>query len=88
MTAAHPALAACGFLDFTCQVSQAVTGWFACLVQSAVNPVLGLIGNGLLSTPQPGSFGAVTGMWADLAGHRRRRLRAAGPGRRDPGDGI
>ena len=65
MTAAapHPVLAACGFLDFTCQISQSITSWFASLVESAVNPVLGIIGNDLLSTPQPGSFPAVTGMW-------------------------
>ena len=63
MTAAHPALAACGFLDYTCEISQSITGWFAGLVQSAVNPVLGVIGRDLLSTPQPGSFPAVAGMW-------------------------
>lgn len=65
MTAAapQPVLAACGFLDFTCQISQSITSWFASLVESAVNPVLGIIGNDLLSTPQPGSFPAVTGMW-------------------------
>ena len=61
--APHPVLAACGFLDFTCQISQSITSWFASLVESAVNPVLGIIGNDLLSTPQPGSFPAVTGMW-------------------------
>jgi len=61
--AAHPVLAACGFLDFTCQISQSITSWFASLVESAINPVLGIIGNDLLSTPQPGSFPAVTGMW-------------------------
>ena len=63
MTAAHPALAACGFLDDTCEISQSITGWFAGLVQSAVNPVLGVIGRDLLATPQPGSFPAVAGMW-------------------------
>ena len=60
---AHPALASCGLLDFTCQISQSITGWFAGLVQSAVNPLLAIIGNDLLSTPQPGSFPAVIGMW-------------------------
>ena len=63
MTAAHPALAACGLLDFTCQISQSITSWFAGLVQSAINPVLTVIGKDLLSTPQPGSFPAVAGMW-------------------------
>jgi hypothetical protein len=61
--AAQPVLAACGPLDFTCQISQSITSWFASLVESAVNPVLGIIGNDLLSTPQPGSFPAVSGMW-------------------------
>jgi hypothetical protein len=63
VTGAHPALAACVPLDFTCQVSQSVTGWFAGLVSSALNPVLAVIGQDLLSTPQPGSFSAVAGMW-------------------------
>ena len=61
--AAHPALAACGLLDFTCQISQSITSWFASLVESAINPVLTVIGQDLLSTPQPGSFPAVAGMW-------------------------
>jgi hypothetical protein len=59
----HAALAACGLLDFTCRISQSITSWFAGLVESAINPVLTVIGNDLLSTPQPGSFPAVTGMW-------------------------
>ena len=63
MTPARPALAACVPLDFTCQISQSITGWFAGLVQSAINPVLTVIGQDLLSTPQPGSFPAVAGMW-------------------------
>jgi hypothetical protein len=63
VTAAHPALAACVPLDFTCQISQSITGWFAGLVASAINPVLTVIGQDLLSTPQPGSFPAVAGMW-------------------------
>jgi hypothetical protein len=57
------ALAACVPLDVSCQISQAVTGWFAGLVNSAINPVLTVIGQDLLSTPQPGSFPAVAGMW-------------------------
>ena len=66
MTAAagHAAPAACGLLDFTCRISQSISNWFAGLVESAVNPVLAVTGNDLLSTPQPGSFPAVTGMGA------------------------
>jgi hypothetical protein len=54
----------CGFLDFTCYVTSAITGWFAGLVKSAVNPLLTLIGQSALSTPQPGSIPAVHAMWA------------------------
>jgi hypothetical protein len=54
----------CGFLDFTCYVTSAITGWFAGLVRSAVNPLLVLIGQSALSTPQPGAIPAVHTMWA------------------------
>jgi hypothetical protein len=54
----------CGFLDFTCYVTSAITGWFAGLVRSAVNPLLALIGQSALSTPQPGAIAAVHTMWA------------------------
>ena len=54
----------CGFLDFTCYVTTAITSWFASLVKSAVNPLLTLIGQSALSTPQPGSIPAVHTMWA------------------------
>ena len=65
MTAAAPhlVLAGCGFFDVGCHITQAVNNWFASLVQSAISLVLGIIGNDLLSTPQPGSFPAVPGMW-------------------------
>lgn len=54
----------CGFFDFTCYVTSAITGWFADLVRSAVNPLLVLIGQSALSTPQPGAIPAVRTMWA------------------------
>jgi hypothetical protein len=54
----------CGFLDFTCYVTSAITSWFAGLVKSAVNPLLTLIGQSALSTPQPGSIPAVHTIWA------------------------
>jgi hypothetical protein len=54
----------CGLFDVTCYVSSAITGWFAGLVRSAVNPLLALIGQSALSTPQPGSIPAVHTMWA------------------------
>jgi hypothetical protein len=56
--------AGCGFLDLTCYVSSAITSWFASLVRSAVNPLLTLIGQTALSTPQPGAIPAVHTMWA------------------------
>jgi hypothetical protein len=53
----------CGWFDFTCDVSHAITSWFAGLVTSAVNPLLTLIGQTALSTPQPGSIPAVASTW-------------------------
>jgi hypothetical protein len=53
----------CGWFDFTCDVSHAITSWFAGLVTSAVNPLLTLIGETALSTPQPGSIPAVSATW-------------------------
>jgi len=43
-------------------VTSAVNGWFSGLVSSAVNPLIGVVGNDLLSTPQPGSNPAATSM--------------------------
>ena len=59
-----PGLGGCGLLDFGCDVSNAITGWFAGLVKSAVNPLLALIGRTALSTPQPGSIAAVRTLWS------------------------
>jgi hypothetical protein len=53
----------CGWFDFTCDVTHAITSWFAGLVTSAVNPLLSLIGETALSTPQPGSIPAVSATW-------------------------
>ena len=59
-----PGLGGCGLLDVGCDVSNAITGWFAGLVKSAVNPLLSLIGRTALSTPQPGSVAAVQTLWS------------------------
>ena len=59
-----PGTGGCGLLDFNCYVSNAITSWFAGLVKSAVNPLLALIGQTALSTPQPGSIPAVRTLWA------------------------
>ena len=81
-----PGLGGCGLLDFGCDVSNAITSWFAGLVKSAVNPLLSLIGRTALSTPQPGSIAAVQSLVVDRARDRRRLLRAAGAHRRDHRD--
>ena len=59
-----PGTGGCGLLDFGCYVSNAITGWFAGLVKSAVNPLLALIGQTALSTPQPDSIAAVRTLWS------------------------
>jgi hypothetical protein len=59
-----PGLGGCGLLDVGCDVSNAITGWFAGLVKSAINPLLALIGRTALSTPQPGSVAAVQTLWS------------------------
>jgi hypothetical protein len=63
-----PGTGGCGLLDVTCYVSNAITGWFAGLVNSAVNPLLALIGQTALSTPQPGSVPAVQALWGTSLG--------------------
>jgi hypothetical protein len=66
--AAPAAVSGCGLLDFTCHatsaITSAITSWFASLVRSAVNPLVKLIGQTALSTPQPGAIPAVRTMWA------------------------
>jgi hypothetical protein len=57
----------CGWFDFTCDVTHAITSWFAGLVTSAVNPLLTLIGQTALSTPQPGSIPAISATWTTSA---------------------
>jgi hypothetical protein len=66
--AAPSAVSGCGLLDFTCHatsaITSAITSWFAGLVRSAVNPLVKLIGQTALSTPQPAAIPAVRTMWA------------------------
>ncbi len=59
-----PGTGGCGLLDFNCYISNAITSWFAGLVKSAVNPLLALIGQTALSTPQPDSIPAVRTLWS------------------------
>ena len=63
-----PGTGGCGLLDFNCYVSNAITSWFAGLVKSAVNPLLALIGQTALSTPQPDSIPAVRTLWSTSLG--------------------
>ena len=59
-----PGTGGCGLVDFNCYISNAITSWFAGLVKSAVNPLLALIGQTALSTPQPDSIPAVRTLWS------------------------
>ena len=63
-----PGTGGCGLLDFNCYISNAITSWFAGLVKSAVNPLLALIGQTALSTPQPDSIPAVRTLWSTSLG--------------------
>lgn len=60
---ATAAPAGCGMLDFACQAGHAIDSWFADLVSAAINPLFGLIGQTLLTTPQVGSIGEVRSIW-------------------------
>jgi hypothetical protein len=53
----------CGWFDFGCSVGHAIDSWFAGLVSSAIDPLFGLLGRTLLSTPQVDGFGSVRGLW-------------------------
>jgi hypothetical protein len=53
----------CGLFDFACDASHAIDSWFAGLVTSAINPLFGLLGKTLLSTPQVDGFSTVRGLW-------------------------
>jgi hypothetical protein len=63
-----PGTGGCGLFDFNCYISNAITSWFAGLVKSAVNPLLALIGQTALSTPQPDSIPAVRTLWSTSLG--------------------
>ena len=55
--------AGCGFLDVSCEIGNAVTSWFAALARDALQPLLTLAGQTLLSSPQAGAIPAVHSMW-------------------------
>jgi hypothetical protein len=57
------AASGCGLFDVTCQITSSITGWFAGLIASAVNPLVNFIGSSALSTPQPSSIPAVGSLW-------------------------
>ena len=58
------ASSSCGFFDVTCHITSAITGWFAGLITSAINPLVNFIGSSALSTLQPSSIPAVSSLWA------------------------
>jgi len=61
---AAPALAGCAFWNISCQVD----AWFSGLIVSALTPLLNVVGQTGLSTPQVSSAPAVSGMWAASLG--------------------
>jgi hypothetical protein len=62
--AAGSSSTSCGFLDVSCEIGNAITSWFAALARDALRPLLTLVGETLLSSPQAGSIPAVHAMWA------------------------
>lgn len=53
----------CGWFDVSCKVKQSINNWFKDLVESAINPVFGMLGKSLLATPQLDEWGRVQGLW-------------------------
>ena len=49
-------------------IGQAIDGWFTGLVVAALNPVLGLLGNTILATPDVSGPGQVSALWGVSAG--------------------
>ena len=61
--AAAGSSSSCGFLDVSCEIGNAITSWFAALASDALKPLLTLVGETLLSSPQAGAIPAVHAMW-------------------------
>lgn len=57
-----------GFFDIGGRVRKAINDWFRDLVTSAVEPVLNLLGQTVLSTPDVGGTGRVQDLWRVSAG--------------------
>ncbi|WP_329242766.1 hypothetical protein OG417_44695 [Actinoallomurus sp. NBC_01490] len=47
----------------SCKVKQSINNWFKDLVESAINPVFGMLGKSLLATPQLDEWDRVQGLW-------------------------
>jgi hypothetical protein len=56
-----------GFFDLAGRVREAINGWLAGLVESALNPILRLIGRTLLATPDLASQPRVRQLWTGSA---------------------
>jgi hypothetical protein len=62
--AAAAAIGGCAFWDVSCEIDS----WFSSLIVSALKPLLGVVAQTGLSTPDLGSLPAVGGMWDGSAG--------------------
>ena len=58
-----PAGSECGFTALDACVGAAITEFFQGLVSDALNPLLGLLSDTLLTTPDPESVPGLTGLW-------------------------
>ena len=58
-----PAGSECGFTALDACVGAAITTFFQGLVSDALNPLLGLLSDTLLTTPDPGSVPGLSGSW-------------------------
>ena len=63
-TAAAPAIGGCAFWDVSCEMDS----WISSLIVSALKPLLGVVAQTGLSTPDPSIVPAVNGMWDGSAG--------------------
>ena len=54
---------ACGLTDLGACVGETITGFFRGIVTAALNPLLGLLSDTLLTTPTPDSLPALGGLW-------------------------
>lgn len=78
----------CGVFDLAGCLSGLLNDFLRSVVTDALNPMLGLLGNTLLSTPNPSQLPHLIGGLDRVVGDPARHLRPAHPDRRDRGDGV